>query len=529
MTSEVRVDDGSASESSAEAVVTSEKIPCAEEEKRKTEQGDESQNKKDQEQEEEEEDEEEDDDESLDEWDLPGEDDVGDSETESEDLDENEFAGFAAGEECDPEAKEVVERNLAPVEVLVPVLNMVFTTRLKHANDERRPVRLNIRFLLKHLKRYGFVESRERFPSIIVRCQFSSDMRTARKCSVRLFQEGRVVCPGTRNPRDAKHAIEKILQLVRSTRRDYSDLCIGPLRVQNIVGTASYAHAIDVQTMHAREPSVSFNVKSQGAIIKTHSASGSLKLRDGERRTKIAIFVYRSGYVVITGAKRPSILASVLAHTMKTVRHYFLGNVENSFAQDQVRRYCTSLESAVRAYEDTHDQVLVPSNTINRHRTEFIVVRQDGTVGTMEEWFTQCKPHARLHQLRAKLGEVYTGGEEEQRMAQVEYGQPAQKKQRSMALIGVAASSTPVHAEQSLQLARMRDQKQLALRSDRGSLRTSVVREIQGMRSAKEEIQREEKALLVAEIGARAAYEQAKPKQTKIMPMHVASELDRGF
>jgi len=439
-----------------------------------------------------------------------------DSDVDSESLEEQQAA--------------VPSTPTAPIEELVSVLNMVFTARLGFRSSPDKPVKLNIRDLLVRLKNYGFRKNPRRSSSAIMRSQQPS-------CSVLIFEEGKIVCPGTCNVQDARVAIEFVVRLVRDCRPAYSTLYVKSLRVQNIVGTVGYPNFIDVTQLHTNEPNVAYNPLSHGAILNVYV---DVMRNNAIVKTKIAVLIYRSGYVVITGAKRTSILALALASAMKTIRKYFFGSAERSFSLDQTRRYCTSsLKPAIRAYRASPDAP-APSTTsmyctVHRSASELIAVRKDGTVGTLREWYEQCAPVRLLRSLLVKLGDIEQLDEfpDDTPSARV-VQQVTEKTPITSNMLTVYASSPAakqltecISSASSLVVART--DTQLAVFNERGALRTNVVRKLTGRKLAERTLQRQAEAVAVMQHGAKAVRAEQRPKHTKQLEPHVAEDLYSGF
>ena len=430
----------------------------------------------------------------------------------------------------------------SPLEALVSVTNIVFMSRLYHTDDEEKKVQLNVSFLLRQLARYGFRENPKKFKSIIVKVQSPS-------CSVILFEEGKVVCPGTRNADDARLAIDSVLGYVRRTRGAYSKLKCRQLRIQNIVGLVGYPNFIDVRRLLQHEPDASHNPLSNGVtlsvriahLLRYHGAPSEQIDAAEKRNTKVAVLVYQSGRVVITGGKKRDTLAMALSYAMKRVRPYFIGRAERIFSHEDIRRHCSTLRAAVRAYEGTDTQI-DRRITLKRKLSEFFVVRQDGTIGTMLEWYAQYKPHQVLHTLLTKIGEPYTVPEKyapanlEHARVQLE-SLPAPPSPTSIfsstslavnpSTSGSALVKTSKPHESALVVAR--NEQQMAVLNERGSMRTSVVRAIRGRKRAEDALAKQEKANLVVEYGAKAVREATKPKIIKVIPSYVAADLFSGI
>jgi len=427
----------------------------------------------------------------------------------------------------------------ASIEALVSVTNIVFMSRLYHTDDKAKAVKLNLHFLLRRLARYGFRENPKKFKSIIIKLQSPS-------CSVTLFEEGKVKCPGTRNIDDARRAIERVLDFVRHTRASYATLRCGRLGIQNIVGLVGYPNFIDTRLLLKNEPDASHNPLNNGVrismrvatLLRAHSASAA-DIEAAERRnTKVAVLFYQSGRVVITGGKKRTTLAMALSYVMRRVHAYFMGSAERTFSHEDIRRYCSTIRSALRAYEGT-DTHIDRRTTLKRKLSEFFVARTDGTVGLMSEWFAQLQPHRALHGLLGKIGETYVVPAQyalDDAAAPPRLAWPAAAPSSSSSSLVVA---TRTHAPGALAVATThphesalvvaRDEKQMAVLNERGSMRTSVVRALHGRRMADSALARQEQAALVAEHGAEAVREAMKPKRIKIIERHVAADLFSGF
>lgn len=502
--------------------------------------------------------------------------------------------GYAApASESDYNARATTNINNARIDSIAAVTNLVVQSSLYYEGDEQRPVHLNISYIVRCLGHLNFREIPRKVKSAIVHLQSPT-------CSVIVLEEGKVSCPGTRNVEDARTAIESVLRLIRRTRPGYARLRCRALRLQIIVGTVNYPYEIDTPRMLRHEVNMSYNPLTDGVTMSVHVAellrtfeAPLAEVRAAEQRnTKVAVLAYPSGCVVVTGAKRPSVLAMALIYAMRKVRKYFTGSVERTFSHEAVRRYCATLHTAVRAYEGGAGSTKSSSsgsgssasagfvaNTASgtgcyaqhRRAIEYIVVRSDGSLGSLREWYEQAQPVQQMHALLAKIGERYVDGQIiSNRMYPLLFPAEAGRAKRARLsscgqLLAAAADAERARADKenfaenttralthhhggnaappssfavvvanengaqhSMALAAPRSTEQMLMLNARGEMRNAVVRAVRGQVRAHAALAAQQKAMLVEVHGAHAVRQALKPKKVQILEQHVAADLYHG-
>ena len=404
------------------------------------------------------------------------------------------------------------EPGIARIAGIIQVLNVVVTAHLSiETAPPFRAMRLQLMDLIRRGSRIGFQFNKHKFAALIVSCINPN-------CCVLIFEKGKVVCAGCSNLSDAKFAIDTIVRRVRDVMCDerpaYKNLAAHGIRARNIVGCTSFPHEIDIRRLQAENSHAGENPIANGIKIPPPPLSNGAKRRGSIKRSG-AIHVHQTGYVLIIGAANRREVVAAFNNVHPIVRHYFRGSAESTFNTDQMSAYYASLKEM---YEGSI-----------RSPDSFVVIRDDGTLGTVDEWHRSADVERTLQRFKLL---IVDDRESRLQRAQIEDAQTQAIQEGDRALVSTVKSSALVaqqaSANESRALINQEHNNELQMiRASAGST-LQTVRQATARQKARDTMQRMRVAKQVAQFGAESVAHTQKPKKIQIVSMEQASQYYNG-
>ena len=129
------------------------------------------------------------------------------------------------------------------------------------------------------------IEKPKRFPGVIYRLQEP-------KCSMLIFRTGKVICSGARSRTDIDAAAEKLLAKLQEAQMPVKDK--PKIEIQNIVASASLDFRVNLDQLAMECENTEYEPEQFPGLI--------FRLDD----PKTVMLVFKSGKMIITGAKTPA-------------------------------------------------------------------------------------------------------------------------------------------------------------------------------------------------------------------------------
>jgi len=305
---------------------------------------------------------------------------------------------------------------------IVTVRNMVFEGRLS------QPISRDV---LHQGKRIGFRSNKHRFAAMIVSCDEPS-------CSLLIFETGCFVITGCRHTKQARFAIDVIASdLRRCNPLLYDSLHVVSMGRNNVVGTISFPARIDTDRLRADE------MRRGKYHVDSRPLNDGVILLPGI--DKVNALVYPTGHMVITGSRTREILCRAVSIVVPVVEKYYCGAVDTAFSLFDRQRYILDMQ---RIVDSSASQ-----EAIDAAKEEYIVVMNDGTEGTIEEWHAEVNPKLRIEHVRQSIRQSVQRHTEAEAM-RIEYKPPAP-------LAAIAGAAEPTEARELIVAAEQNEVRQI--------------------------------------------------------------------
>jgi TATA-box binding protein (TBP) (component of TFIID and TFIIIB) len=400
---------------------------------------------------------------------------------------------------------------------IASILNIVVTAFL--TVDEKppyKPVRPNLIDLVRYGASLGFQLNLEVFGAAAIL------MCTEPTCCVLIFEKGKIVCSGCHKESDVVFAVNRILKLVRDVlvarRPSYKTLKAVNFRVRNIVGQACLPVSIDVQRMLDEEPNVTDSPIANSVKVSPPVLADVGLNRKNQQRRAGSTLVHRSGYLLVIGTRTRDELAKAFAYVQPLIQKYYAGSAEQTFSADDIRRYYTSLRYA---YEESA-----------KTPAAFVVVREDASRGTVEEWRAHlCVEENLAHYLNLVRNPMGTARAAQPRLAAADLKMLPPKRTAEEQSLVVAKRARDEKKVESKRALINRDQGQMSavakvrLSSD---LTRHTIRKASAVHSVNTALKEISTAYQVMTVGPDQAVKDNKPKKTILMSFEDARHLYKG-
>jgi len=147
-------------------------------------------------------------------------------------------------------------------------------------------ITLGIDIDLKHLvKSVSGIDNPKRFPGLIYRLEEP-------RLSMLIFRTGKVICSGARSRSDIDKAVEKLLAKLKEAKIKVKNKPI--IEVQNIVASSSTGFKVNLDQLALESENTEYEPEQFPGLV--------FRLDE----PKCVMLVFRSGKMIITGAKTPA-------------------------------------------------------------------------------------------------------------------------------------------------------------------------------------------------------------------------------
>ncbi|MFH1835292.1 MAG: TATA-box-binding protein [Methanobacteriota archaeon] len=145
------------------------------------------------------------------------------------------------------------------------------------------------------------IENPSRFPGVIFRVREP-------KLAMLIFRTGKVICSGARSKKDIAAAVQKLIEKLKEGKIRLKAKPI--VEIQNIVASASLGFKVNLDTLATECWNTEYEPEQFPGLV----------FRLDEPKTVMLIF--RSGKIIITGAKTPGNANTAAEKTREMVKSY---------------------------------------------------------------------------------------------------------------------------------------------------------------------------------------------------------------
>ncbi|MFH0860123.1 MAG: TATA-box-binding protein [Candidatus Altiarchaeota archaeon] len=145
------------------------------------------------------------------------------------------------------------------------------------------------------------IENPSRFPGVIYRVKEP-------KLAMLIFRTGKVICSGARSKKEIDQAVEKLIKKLREGSIRLKSKPI--VEIQNIVASASLGFQVNLDTLA---------IECMNTEYEPEQFPGLVFRLD---KPKTVMLIFRSGKIIITGAKTPGDANKAAERTREMVKSY---------------------------------------------------------------------------------------------------------------------------------------------------------------------------------------------------------------